>query len=1073
MDWKRCVWALAATWALGAQAQPRADIADRLARHRNLGKAFFENPTTQAQSVNEFKQALDLAPQSARERLNYGLALLAAGRTPEGIAEIEKVQKQDPKIPHTWFNLGIQYKKAGDYPKARQQLETMLRLAPNEPVSHYNLGALLKLEGDNQKAAEQFEIASKLDPNLAAPHFQLFNLHRQLGRKEDSARRLQLFQQIKKQQEGAASAEDMEWSYYSEILDSVEPAIQHGPALRPVKFLGKRLAPPAGSAVHAGVAIGDFDANGTPDLAAWSGGRLRLFRNGSIAWADPAVAALPGVVFAAPGDFNNDGFPDLLVLTSKGVTLLQNQKGRFARHPITAPVGIYQMAVWLDYDHDYDLDLILLGESSALLRNQGTAGFAGRSQDFPFVKATATGAASFRLIPDTKGMDLAVAYQGRAGVLYHDQLGGKFEAQPLPGLPPGATSIVPADADHNSTVDLFYESGGKTELLLNTSTGITAGQLRPAGLGAAAGAFAIDASLRGVLDLAAGGTIHANAGGGRYGSPQTAAGLAAAVTWASADFNADGLPELASVYADGAVQLYTNQTATKNAWIRVALNGVKNPKLALGSEVEVKAGRSYQKKIYQGFPLLFGLGSYREADAVRITWPNGLIQHEARQPAYRQHTYKEAQRLSGSCPQVWTWNGTEFEYISDVLGVGPLGAASGDGSYFPVDHLEHIQISGSQLRPRNGAFEIRLTEELSEVAYIDQIRLIAVDHPAMVAVHTNEKFQAPPYPDLQIYSSTRPLFPVAARDSDGAEVRAQLLAQDGIYADRFRRTEAGIAEPHTLELDFGAELATSHRTLLILHGWVDWADGSSFLGYAQQDKRGLLPPSLAVQNVKGEWRTIFEDMGMPAGKPKTIAVDLAGKLLPGDRRLRISSNMALYWDQIYLAMDAHARPRTTTLSPNHAALDFRGFSRVLVDPERKQPEMFYYPGPLAVSMWNPTPGFYTKYGDVLPLMKASDDQMVIMGSGDELTLRFPAEALPALPVGMQRSYILAVDGWAKDRDANTAFSQSVEPLPFHGMSSYPYPSGEVFPDSESHRNWRTQYNTRPALRLIRPLQGNE
>ncbi len=1070
MDWKRLALVFAAAWTLGSQIQPQAELADRLARHRNLGKAFFENPTTQAQAVVEFKKALELSPQSARERLNYGLALLAAGRTPEGVVEIEKAQRQDAKLPHSWFNLGIQYKKAGDYAKARQQFEMMLRLVPNEPVSHYNLGTLLKLEGDNQKAAEQFEIASKLDPNLAAPHFQLFNLYRQLGRKEDSAKQLQLFQQIKKQQEGAAAAEDMEWSYYSEILDSLEPVSQRPATPGPVKFLAKRLAAPADPA-NVGVVAGDFDGNLSPDLAAWSGGRLRLFRNGSVEWTDPVVASMRDVVFAATSDFNNDGLVDLCVLTSKGVTLLLNQKGRFVRHPFTAPAGNYKLAVWLDYDHDYDLDLILLGESSALMRNQGTAGFVDRSQDFPFMKATATGAASFRLIPDTKGMDLAVAYQGRAGILYRDQLGGKYDAQPLSGLPPGATSIVPSDADQNSTVDLFYEADGKTELLLNTSSGITAGPLRPAGLGAPPGTFAFDASLRGLFDLVAGGTIQPNIGGGRYGPPQAAAGLGAALAWASADFNADGLPDLAAVSPDGAVYLYTNQTSTKNAWMRVALNGVKNPKLALGSEVELKAGRSYQKKIYHGVPLTFGLGSYREADAVRITWPNGLIQHEAHQPGYRQHTYKEAQRLSGSCPQVWTWNGSEFVYISDVLGVAPLGAAAGDGTYFPVDHLEHIQISGSQLRPRNGAFEIRLTEELSEVAYIDQIRLIAVDHPAAVTVYTNEKFQAPPYPDLHLYSSTGPLSPVAARDNTGADVRQRLFAKDGIYPDRFRRTEAGIAESHTLELDFGMDLAAANRTLLILHGWVDWADGSAFLGYAQQDKRGLMPPSLSVQNVKGEWRTILEDMGMPAGKPKTIAVDLAGKLLPGDRLLRISSNLALYWDQIYLATDTHARLKTIALAPNQATLNFRGFSQVRIHPERKQPEMFSYPEPLPVSMWNPTPGFYTKYGDVLPLVADSDDQMVIMGSGDELALRFFAESLPPLSAGMQRSYILAVDGWAKDRDANTAFSQTVEPLPFHGMSSYPYPPAEHFPDSESHRRWRSQYNTRPALRLIRPLKG--
>jgi len=131
---------------------------DELWRHRNLGKAFYENPTTQIQAVDEFKKCMELAPNSARERLNYGLALLRAGKTKEGAAEIEKAQKQDPKIPHTWFNLGIVYKKESAYDKAITQLEQMTRLAPDEPKSHYNLGAAYKVSDKLDAALKEFEI---------------------------------------------------------------------------------------------------------------------------------------------------------------------------------------------------------------------------------------------------------------------------------------------------------------------------------------------------------------------------------------------------------------------------------------------------------------------------------------------------------------------------------------------------------------------------------------------------------------------------------------------------------------------------------------------------------------------------------------------------------------------------------------------------------------------------------------------------------------------------------------------------------------------------------------------------
>ena len=134
--------------------------------------------------------------------------------------------------------------------------------------------------------------------------------------------------------------------------------------------------------------------------------------------------------------------------------------------------------------------------------------------------------------------------------------------------------------------------------------------------------------------------------------------------------------------------------------------------------------------------------------------------------------------------------------------------------------------------------------------------------------------------------------------------------------------------------------------------------------------------------------------------------------------------------------------------------------------------MFAYPDPLPAAMWNPTPGLYTRFGGVAALMQEADDRFVIMGSGDELALEFDAAAFPPVPAGHVRSFVLAVDGWAKDRDPNTAHSATVEPLPFHGMSQYPYPDAERFPDTARHRAWRKEYNTRPALRLLRPLSSN-
>jgi hypothetical protein len=1031
-------------------------VQDRIGRFRNLGKAFYENPTTYPQAVDEFKKALDVAPNSAREQVNYGLALLRAGRTKEGIAELERAQKLDPKIPHTWFNLGIVFKKEGDYAPAVAQFEGLLRLVPDEPVSHYNLGVLHKLAEKRDEAVREFETAERLNPNLAAPHFQLYNLYRQAGRAADAARELEIFQKLKALTEGAAVPEDMEWSYYAEIYDPIAPRPESEPA-PPPKFEDRKLADGFDPGT-AGLLVLDAFGDHRPSMLAWSAGGAQLYRNGTALVADSGLGGIKNIVSIAAGDYDNDGLPDLCIITADGAALYHNNKGKFEKSPLKLPAGHFAKAVWIDFDHDYDLDLILLGEDAALARNNGEAGFSDDTAAFPFVKGNAIDAAPIDLIADTNGVDLAVSYRDRTGVLYRDRLLGKYEAVPLDTLPAGAKGLTAFDVNNDSWTDLAADG----LLLLNHQ-----GKLEPfAGLEAKGPLTFADLANRGIADMLAANGVFRNLGLDRFA--KTPAEIPTAVAATASDFDGDGRPDVALISGDGGLHLLRNATTTHNNWLLAGLNCVKNLKLAPYTKVEIKTGSSYQKRIYDGVPLLFGVDSYKTADTVRITWPNGTIQNEADQPVDKALEIQEQQRLSGSCPMIFTWDGFKFRFITDVLGVAPLGAASGDGSYFPVDHDEYVQIPGEALQAVNGRYEIRITEELREVSYLDQVKLIAVDHPAGVEIFTNDKFKSPPFPEFRLFGATRRVYPVRARDDQDRDVLPRLLHRDRTYPDGFRRDSLDVAELHRLDLDFG-KAAPDNRAVLILSGWVDWADGSTFMA-ASQAKKDLVLPYLQVKDAAGRWKTVIEDMGIPAGKPKTISVDLTGKFLSASREVRIVTNLCVYWDEIFLSEESAAPPvRLTGMGAESADLHFRGFSTPVIHPQRKQPEGFDYAQWLPVSMWNPTQGLYTRYGDVLPLIGKIDDRMVIMGSGDELRLLFPERAAGPLPAGWKRDFLLFVDGWAKDADANTAHGQTVEPLPFHAMSQYPYPPGEQFPDDPGHRQYRAEYNTRPALRLIRPL----
>ncbi|MEA2604007.1 MAG: hypothetical protein QOF89_4999 [Acidobacteriota bacterium] len=1037
----------AATLLLAAAPPPEPSREELLWHHRNLGKAFYENPTTQYQAVEELKAALDLAPGSARERLNYGLALLKAGKTDEGIAELAKVQAQDPSIPHTWFNLGIAYKRASDYDRAIAQFERMVALAPGEAVSHYNLGTLYKLTGKPDPALREFEAAARLGPGLAGPRFQLYNAYKAAGREEESKRELKTFQELKKRQEGAAVPEDLEWSWYVELWDEPAPAPAAGPPPVP-KWEPRSLATgiDPGTAV---LTVLDADGDGKPDLLVTSTAGAALFLGGAARVEVTGLEGLQGITGVATGDFDNDGLADLCVVAGGSATLWHNVKGKFQKVSLTVPAGVYRKAVWLDFDHDYDVDLLLLGDSAALLRNEGAAGWRDETKRFPFLTGKAVDATVLHAVSDTQGFDLAVSYAGRPGVIYKDRLGGTYEAETVDALPAGAAPLAAFDVDADGWTDL---AAGATLLKNLKGTGWKA-EPAPAFPFLFAdldnSGTAVLASLQSLLSL-------------QSFSPSLA------------DFDADGRLDLAAVGKDGSLKIFRNATQEKSHWLAVGLTGVKNLKLAPGSEVEVKAGALYRKQLYHGTPLLFGLGDRGEADTVRITWPNGLIQNETKQAAGRLFAVKEAPRLSGSCPMIFTWNGERFQFITDVLGVAPLGASAGDGEYFPVDHDEFIQIPGEALVPVAGRYEVRITEELREVSYLDQIHLFAVDHPRSVKIFTNDKFKSPPFPEFRLFGVERKVRPVVARE-EGRDVLDRLLARDQRYPDGFRRNAAGVAELHHLDLDFGAA-APDGKAVLILAGWVDWADGSTFLAAAQESPGGLVMPRLQVKDATGRWVTVVEDMGIPSGKPKTISVDLTGKFLSASREVRIETSLCVYWDEIFLSEQTGEPPvaltevTLTELGPAAADLRFRGFSRPVIHPERKQPEGFDYQTFMPVSEWNPTPGLYTRYGDVRELLDAIDDRLVILGSGDEVRLRFDAAALPPLPAGWRRDFLLKVDGWAKDADANTAFSQSVEPLPFHAMSRYPYPAGERFPDDAVHRLYREYYNTRPALRLIRPLR---
>jgi len=391
----------------------------------------------------------------------------------------------------------------------------------------------------------------------------------------------------------------------------------------------------------------------------------------------------------------------------------------------------------------------------------------------------------------------------------------------------------------------------------------------------------------------------------------------------------------------------------------------------------------------------------------------------------------------------------------------------------PPDHDEYVLVKGEQLAPKDGAYEMHFTEELREVTYLDRIRLDVVDHPQGTEVFPNERFSFPPFPEAHTHTVKDPLVPLSAVDQDGKDWKDELARDDRRFAIPFENLPGpyrGLATPYTLELAFDpARVVSAAKLRLFLNGWFYWTDASVNMAVARHPDYEFIPPILSVPDGNGGWKEC-DSIGFPAGKLKTMAVDVSALLNRADPRIRLFSTLRLYWDSIRLATDADDAPLvTTSLEPSSAKLWQRGFSRSFALLGAHDCEWFDWNALEAQPRWNQHPGLYTRLGEVLPLVGAIDDRFVVMGAGDALTVRFDATKLPPLCDGWRRDYLVFLDGWAKDRDPNTIDALYVEPLPFHGMSGYPYRSDEHYPDDEAHRAYRRDWNTRPATRWIEPL----
>ena len=728
-------------------------------------------------------------------------------------------------------------------------------------------------------------------------------------------------------------------------------------------------------------------------------------------------------------DFDHDGDLDLAFSTSTGIHLWSSRDNLTFEDATSWSIlpptdASIQWMVAVDWDRDVDTDIVLggTGERVGYLENlrHGQLRWRRFANEFSALDSSADGAvleidrnASWDLVGTVpEGLAAALTRSTIPGVTQH-VASHRVDAR-------GGQSLVAFD----------YDNDGWQDVVLWGQTGVTL--------------------LQGVA-------------GGHFSEPRPIIPQRPTQRCVPCDLDSDGDLDLITI-ANGRLNLFDNDGGNTNYWLKIRVRGEQEPRSGrvnhngIGSLVEIKAGDAYQAQVVAAPQTHFGLGRLERADVARVLFTNGIPQSAIHPRA--DQSVCEKMMLKGSCPYLYTWNGERFDFYTDLLWAAPLGLQLADGVIARDRPWEFLKIAGDRLQPKEGGYVLQVTEELWEAAYFDQIELIAVDHPTHIEVFTNEKVGPPAIAEHQLHTVRQRHYPVAARDSRGRDVLDRIRSQDGIFLRAFEQTfRQGLAETHFVELDLG-KLDDPQRVVLFLTGWIYPTDTS--LNVALTNNPLLSPPrppGVWVPDRNGKWREVIPFMGFPGGKTKTIAVNLSDAFLAKDYRLRIVTSAEIYWDEIFFAVDEDPlEVSSRSLRLISADLHYRGFSRP--QPARvNSPQTYNYNDLDRLQRWPPMQGHFTGYGDVRELLVATDDFHVILASGDELTLRFEIPDEP-LPPGWSRDFVLHNVGWDKDADLNTVYGQTVGPLPFVGMSSYPFRLGEAYPASSLHRDYRREHQTR-------------
>ena len=1081
---KRLIWIGSAALALAIIAgalwlRRPANPSSEFTRWMTRGNGLLDQGDV-AGALAAYTESLRLSPQSIDARLNLANTFLRADRPADAVPVCRETLELEHNNAAAYYLLGCALLRLNQPGPAAEALQQSWKIEPGVPALDFQMGMAQRALGHPTEALGLFESVIRAEPDHPSAHYQLSQLYQHAGRVADAARALQEHQRIQTRRQGApVSLAALERCKHTLPLAPFVLA-QPDPAGLPVRFADGTDA--AFGALAAGsrgpLAVLDCARDGHLSLFAREkdGGFLLLDNRAGRFTASGRPLRVPaGAVYreALAGDLDNDGIDDVLVLGEEDSRVFKfNAEGR--GRDATRSAGLENLkasaGLLADLDFTGNLDLIVVppgGAGLGLYRNLGNFFFdpnwSGSGLPTALTHPTQIVAEDW----NNEGLPgLFIARAGAPPAYFAKQRAGAFKPEPLADAWPAGTVIATGDLDNDLRAEVVIATATAIEIVHRDS----GRRIRlPLDGFPVARLLLFDYDNDGWLDLLACGghgvRVWRNAGHAGFIDTTRTLGLdrtGPVESIVAADFDGDGDTVLVSS-ADTGLRFWRNDGGNQNRQLKLRLAGNRSNSSSLGVRVELVAGNWRTRRTVRQVPQEIGVGRAERLDALRVHWFD-LSTAQVDVPVGRDVlTVTEPTLPSGSCPYLYVWDGQRFRFVSDILGAAPLGLPMNEQRFVPADPEEWLALGGdADFRPRDGAYEIRLTDELREILYLDEARLIAVDHPSGTVVHpTSKMMPGPPFPVHELWT-LRPLAALQkAERSDGLDVTAALTRVDGTMASpvQLRRPQLrGLAEPFSLTLDFGA-LPVERPLVLVLTGWIHFGGGMANISGSIDPTLPFPFPALEAEQVDGTWQKVDVTVGTPAGKTKTILVDLDHKLPAGTRRLRLSTAYEIHWDAAQLCEragddDTHAQPLRLARTDLH----WRGYARYAALPP-SQPRTPIYDEVSPTPPWDHTPGgWFTRYGPVDDLVARRDDRLALLAGGDELALSFDAAQLSPPAPGLTRSFFLHVVGWDKDADFHIEQGWRLEPFPYQGMDDQAY--GREPRPARLDDAWVKEYNTR-------------